>query len=144
MLKKGPVRVMIIDDDQEIRDIFSEIFGEEKFDIFAAENGLVAIEEMKKNDYDLAFIDIYMPGINGLETLRQLKEINENLKTVMISGFSNEALLEKSLEIGADDYLYKPLDIQDILGVALKYTQQLGVQNHVQLIINDFSRNVTN
>ncbi|MBL7075621.1 response regulator [candidate division KSB1 bacterium] len=134
MRESQTIRVMVIDDEKATRDVFEEIFEGENFSVFPAEDGLKAIAEMKKRQYDLAFIDIRMPQIDGLETLRRLKKIHPDLMAVMISGFRDEDIIEKALKIGAVGYLYKPLDIQDILGVALKCSHQLGVPNQVEIV----------
>ncbi len=128
------INVLVVDDEKEILECFKDIFKNSNFSIFTANNGKMAIEELKKNNCDIAFIDICMPGMDGVETLKELKVINPNLKAIMISGFRNEDILEKALKIGAFSYLFKPLDIQNIIGIAVKCAKNLGIDDHIEII----------
>ncbi len=134
MVSPATLNVMVIDDENDILDSFMSIFENSGFNLFPAKSGKMAIEEMKKRHYHIAFIDLFMPEMDGLETLRQLKIINPDLIAVMISGFRNEDMLEKALKIGASNYLYKPLDVQSIFGITLKLAQQLGIQNNLEFM----------
>lgn len=128
------INVLVVDDEKEILKCFEDIFENSNFSIFTANNGKAAVAELRKNHCDIAFIDICMPGIDGVETLKELKVINPNLKAIMISGFSNEDILEKALKMGAFSYLFKPLDIQNIIGVAVKCAKDLGIDDHIEII----------
>ena len=128
------LKIMVIDDDPEILESFKKIFENSGFQLFLANNGVTAIEEMKREKYHIAFIDLYMPVMNGLETMTRLKEGNQDLIAVMISGFRNEQMLEAAIKSGAHDYLYKPLDIQDIIGITLKLSRQLGIQSNLEVL----------
>lgn len=134
MISKDTLKIMVVDDDLEILDSFRDIFKNSGFKLFVADNAKDAIEEMEREKYHIAFIDVYMPVMDGLVTLNNFKKINPDLITVMISGFRNEHLLEVALKNGANDYLYKPLDVQDILGITLKLSCQLGIQDDLEFI----------
>ncbi|MBU4445156.1 MAG: response regulator [Candidatus Marinimicrobia bacterium] len=134
MNSKNTLKIMVIDDDPEILESFKKIFENSGFQLFLANNGVTAIEEMNHEKYHIAFIDLYMPVMNGLETMIRLKESNPDLIAVMISGFRNEQMLEAALKSGAHDYLYKPLDVQDIIGITLKLSRQLGIQSDLEVL----------
>jgi len=134
MEKTTTLNIIVIDDDTNILDLFKSIFENTGFNLFLANSGKAAIEQSGKHHFHIAFIDLYMPEMNGLDTMIQLKEINPELITVMISGFRNEDMLERALKAGAFDYLYKPLDVQDIFGITLKLAQQLGIQNDLEFL----------
>lgn len=131
----GKIKVMVIDDDDNILEIFREIFIDSQFEIFTALDGPTAINEFKHQKYGLAFIDILMPGMNGLEVLAALLKINPELVAIMISGFRDETKLEEALKIGAKYYLYKPFDVHDIFSIALKCLKHLGVQDKIEPMI---------
>jgi|UPI0003A8330D two-component system response regulator AtoC/two-component system response regulator FlrC len=133
MSRTEPTKIMIVDDDEQILGIFQEIFADESFQVFTAQNGARAITEMKRAKYDIAFIDIYMPEMDGLQVLAQLLLINPQLQAIMISGYQNISQLEKALSMGARHYLIKPLDMHDVLSVALKCLQHLGQGNNIEL-----------
>ena len=134
MEKPSTLNIVVIDDDMEILDSFKTIFEHTGFNLFLSNSGKAAIEQSGKQHFHIAFIDLYMPEMNGLDTMIQLKEINPELITVMISGFRNEDMLERALKAGASNYLYKPLDVQDIFGITLKLAQQLGIQNDLEIL----------
>jgi len=134
MSSKDTLKIMVVDDDLEILDSFRDIFKNSGFKLFVADNAKDAIEEMEREKYHIAFIDVYMPVMDGLVTLNNFKKINPDLITVMISGFRNEHLLEAAFKNGANDYLYKPLDVQDILGITLKLSRQLGIRYNLEFL----------
>ena len=136
MVTQSTLNIMVIDDEHEILDSFKDIFENSDFNLFLADNAQTAIDEISKNHYHIAFIDIFMPEMDGIETLQRLKQINPNLIAVMISGFRNEDMLENALKLGASNYLYKPLDIQSIFGITLKLAQQLGIQNNLEFMLS--------
>ena len=128
------IKVLVVDDNHEILSIFSEIFKDSDLSIFTTDNGQSAILEMRNEEYDVAFIDVYMPNMNGLTTLKELKKIDPDLIAVMISGYKNESMLEEALKIGADEYLFKPLDIQSIMSTVVKCAKKMGIDEHLEII----------
>jgi len=128
------LNIIVIDDDKGILDSFESIFENTGFHLTTVNNGESAIEILSKHHFHIAFIDLFMPGMDGLETMIRLKEINPELIAVMISGFRNEDILERALQTGAYDYLYKPLDVQDIFGITIKLARQLGIQNDLEFL----------
>ncbi|MFH1214845.1 MAG: response regulator [Candidatus Neomarinimicrobiota bacterium] len=129
------ISVLVVDDDQSILDIFCEMFEDTPFKIVTALDGREAIEKLRTKSCVIAFIDLYMPEMDGLQVLEALKVLQPNLTAVMISGFRNEHLLEKALTMGAFDYLYKPLSRQDLLAVMLKCLQKVGGNNQIEISV---------
>ncbi|MCD6204299.1 MAG: response regulator [Candidatus Marinimicrobia bacterium] len=134
MEKESTLNIIVIDDDPDILDSFKSIFKNSGFNLTCVTGGLRAIEEFHRQTFHIAFIDLYMPDMDGLETLIRLKELNNDLIAVMISGFRNEDMLEKAMKSGAYDYLYKPLDVQDIFGITLKLANKMGIQNNLEFL----------
>ncbi len=129
------IKIMVVDDDDNILEVFRDIFTDSQFEVFTALNGPAAIAEFQHQRYDLAFIDILMPGMNGLEVLEALLQINPDFVAIMISGFRDETKLEEALKIGAKYYLYKPFDAHDIFSIALKCLKHLGIQDKIEPIL---------
>jgi len=136
MSKPKTLNVIVIDDDPEMLVSFQTIFENTGFNLVTANSGLKALEIARKQEFHIAFIDLFMPEIDGLDTLKEMKKLNPELIAVMISGFRNEDMLEKALKAGAYDYLYKPLDVQDIFGITLKLAQRLGINNDLELLFS--------
>jgi len=138
------IKIMVVDDDDNILEVFRDIFIDSQFEVFTALDGPAAIAEFQHQKYDLAFIDILMPGMNGLEVLQALLKINSDFVAIMISGFRDETKLEEALKIeikleealkiGAKYYLYKPFDVHDIFAIALKCLKRLGLQDKIEPI----------
>ncbi len=127
MTESAPLPIMVVDDDQAILEIFEEMFAQTNFRIVPFNNGSDAVRAAHQDKFPIAFIDLFMPGMNGLELLIELRKIQPELMAVMISGFRNESLLEQALRAGAYTYLYKPLGRPDIMGVMLKCLRKLGL-----------------
>jgi len=115
MNSKNTLKIMVIDDDTEILDCFKSIFEGSCAHLFLTKSPISAIEELKQQSYHIAFIDLYMPVMNGMETMQQLKEICPGLVTIMISGFRNPKMQKAAIRSGAQDYLFKPLNVKEIL-----------------------------
>ncbi len=119
MKEKYFIDIMVVDDDPEILDCFRSIFKNKKVHLYLTSSSTSAVEEMKQHSYDIAYIDLYMPVMNGIETMLRLKEINPQLSAIMISGFRNPRMLQSAKNSGAQDYLFKPLQVNDILNKAI-------------------------
>jgi CheY-like chemotaxis protein len=107
--------ILVIDDDALIRSSFKPILEREGFEVVMAENGTRAIEAMKRTRFDVIIVDIFMPDMDGFETIRKLRAINPTMPVIAISGFifrdsmSNAPdFLTMATEFGAACSLRKP------------------------------------
>ena len=107
--------VLIVDDDNGIRFTLEGIIDDEGYAVRGAQDGYEAIELVKVINFHWVFMDIRMPGINGVETYLEIKKISPESKVVMMTGFSVEALVKKALEEGVYTVLYKPLPVEQVL-----------------------------
>jgi len=108
-------KLLIVDDERSIRNTLREILEYEKFKVDDAEDGLVALEMVKKEQYDLILCDIKMPKMDGLEVLEKIQEIRSDSTVVMISGHGNIDTAVEAIKKGAFDYISKPLDLNRLL-----------------------------
>ena len=109
--------VLIVDDDNGIRFTLQGIIEDEGYPVRVAEDGYKAIELVKETAFDWVFMDIRMPGLNGVETYLEIKKISPESKVVMMTGFSVEALVKEALEEGVYAVLYKPLPVEQVLSL---------------------------
>ena len=86
MKRKNPTNILVVDDEERVRQSLAEILESEGLQVTQAPNGYIAIEKAKKNVYDFALIDIRMPGINGLDTLSEVLSLQPQIKAVMMTG----------------------------------------------------------
>jgi two-component system nitrogen regulation response regulator NtrX len=110
--------VLVVDDEEGIRESLSGIFEDEGYAILTSNSGEEALELIKEQSPDLVFLDIWLPGIDGIKTLEEIKAIKPDLPVIMISGHGNIELAVKATRIGAYDFLEKPLSLERVLLVA--------------------------
>lgn len=113
-------KIMVVDDDSGMRLTLEGIIEDEGFEVVGAADGFQAIEVAKTSHLDLIFMDIKMPGINGVETYREIKRVSPNSVVVMMTGFSVDSLVQDALEEGAYAVLYKPFQIEEIIEIVDK------------------------
>ena len=116
-------KIMVVDDDEGMRITLEGIIEDEGYEVMGAGDGYQAIQLAKETPFDLIFMDIKMPGINGVETYREIKRISPQSVVVMMTGFSVEDLVKEALEEGAYAVIYKPFSMEqiiDIVGAVLK------------------------
>jgi len=109
--------VLIVDDDRGIRFTLEGIIADEGYQVKGAEDGYQAIELAKETHFHWVFMDIRMPGINGVETYLEIKKFSPESKVVMMTGFSVEALVDLALEEGVFAVLHKPLPVEQIFEI---------------------------
>lgn len=109
-------RVLIVDDDANLCETLADILEEKGCRVVVAYDGPNAIKEVKGQRFDLALIDIVMPGMNGVETLQQIKAIDPQLTIMLITGHTTlDDSVSEAIEAGVAGVLYKPLDINAIV-----------------------------
>jgi DNA-binding NtrC family response regulator len=110
-------KILIIEDEAAIRRVLVKILSEESeaYQVEEAEDGLVGIEKIKKEDYDLVLCDIKMPKMDGVEVLEAVKKIKPEIPMVMISGHGDLDTAVNTMRLGAFDYISKPPDLNRLL-----------------------------
>ncbi len=109
--------VLVVDDLRSIRLTLGGILEDEGYNVVTAENGYQAIEAVRETHFDAIFMDIKMPGINGVQTFREVKKIDPEATVVMMTGYSVEDLVKEAFEEGAYAIVYKPFDIDKIIAL---------------------------
>ena len=108
-------KILIIDDERSIRNTLKDILEYEKYEVDLAEDGKQGVDKAKHSEYDIILCDIKMPGMDGIEVLEQVMEINPDTPVVMISGHGNIDTAVESIKKGAYDFIEKPLDLNRLL-----------------------------
>jgi len=126
-------KILVIEDEAAIRRVLVKILSEENeaYEVDEAEDGLVGIEKIKKEDFDLVLCDIKMPKMDGVEVLEAVKKLKPETPMVMISGHGDLDTAVNTMRLGAFDYISKPPDLNRLLNtvrIALD-TQNLVVEN---------------
>jgi len=128
-------KILVIEDEAAIRRVLVKILSEESdtYQVDEAEDGLVGIEKIKKNDFDLVLCDIKMPKMDGVEVLEAVKKIKPETPMVMISGHGDLDTAVNTMRLGAFDYISKPPDLNRLLNtvrIALD-RKELVVENKI-------------
>ncbi|MGH6716041.1 MAG: putative bifunctional diguanylate cyclase/phosphodiesterase [Bradyrhizobium sp.] len=150
--KRGPAareaefvrpRLLIVDDIADNRNILMRRFERRGFDVVEAESGLAAIELMEREPFDLVLLDVMMPGIDGIETLKRIRSRKSAsaLPVIMVTAKSESANIVDALELGANDYVTKPVDFAVALA---RVNTQIGRRRAEQEVVaaNDQLRQV--
>ena len=106
-------RILVVDDDQGILDSFEVLLGD-RYDLVKAENGYEALRVLETNPPQLMFLDIKMPGLDGMDVLRRLQDDQKKVGVVIITATDQEKTEDEAKSLGVIDYLRKPLDIFEV------------------------------
>lgn len=112
-------KILLVDDDESIQLLYQEVFKEEGYAVVSAFNGAEGLEKFKEEAPDLVVLDIQMPGLNGIEVLRQIKMMNSAVPVILCSAYH-----EYKQDLGAwasDEYVVKSSDTGDLLAAVRKY-----------------------
>ncbi|MBI4829512.1 MAG: response regulator [Nitrospinae bacterium] len=110
------VNILIVDDEEGIRTSLGAYLRLEGYQVGSAASGKETIEALRETKYNVVLLDINMPGMDGLETLRAIKAIDFSIQVIMMTAYSTFDKTMKSLEYGATDYILKPFeDLAEIL-----------------------------
>jgi two-component system response regulator HydG len=107
-------RMLIVDDEPIVRDSLGKWFAEEGYEVAAAESASEALRRMADGRWDLALVDIKMPGVDGIELLNRLRDVDPNLIIIIMTGYASVETAVAALKNGAYDYVTKPFDPDDI------------------------------
>jgi DNA-binding NtrC family response regulator len=108
-------KILVVDDEKGIRELFAEVLRRAGHTVVTASDGQGGIEMTRAGDIDIAFLDIKMPGLNGVETLREVRETSPNTKVVMITGYARDALVNEALRMDVFACLAKPFSVRDVV-----------------------------
>lgn len=110
-------RILIIDDDDQLRRSFEKLLREEGYEVRSAASGETGLQQVGKEMPDLVMLDMRLPGMNGLETFKSLHELDPKLPVVIMTAYGTTETAIEATKMGAHDYILKPFDIPDMLKV---------------------------
>ncbi len=117
-------RVLVVDDEQAIRDILADFLSMEGYQVSTAENGSVALQELEKAHFDLVLSDLKMPIMGGLELLEKLREGNLEAALVLMTGFGTVESAIHAMKRGAFDYVLKPFKVEEVVHIVQRGIDQ--------------------
>lgn len=131
----GKSNILVVDDLQSMRLTLGGILEDEGYNVVTVEDGYRAIEAVKKTHFEAIFMDIKMPGINGVQTFREIRKIDPKSAVIMMTAYSVEDLVKEALEEGAYTIIYKPFDIGKIIAII----KELLLDKTLVLVVDDLA-----
>lgn len=107
-------RVLVVDDQFDLRETLGAFLRCHGFGVETAVSGEECLQKLKEKSFDVVLLDIALEGMDGLLTLRHIKETNKSIKVVMVTGFDSSDVLAQAKAMGADDYLVKPFNFETL------------------------------
>jgi two-component system, response regulator, stage 0 sporulation protein F len=107
-------KILVVDDEHDICDFVRNFFQERGFAVFTALNGEEALSIAKKESPSLVLLDIKMKGMDGIATLKHLKEMDRTMKIIMVTAFEEQDKRDEACRLGACDYITKPLELDHL------------------------------
>jgi len=134
--KKPICKILTVDDQMGIDSFFYEFFTVRNYEVLNALSGKEAIEITKREKPRIILLDINMRGIDGIETLKRIREFDKDVAIIMVTGVKDEDIATKAKELGADDYITKPL--------SLEYLDKVVLLKVMNLQLRDINREIGN
>lgn len=111
--------ILVVDDESAIRDTLQGVLEDRGYKVYVAENGYTAIQIAKNTHFDIMFIDVLMPGIDGFQTLEEIKKIDPVTNAIMMTGQDIEDFTEQAVSRGAFAHITKPVDLVTLLQLTI-------------------------
>ncbi len=140
-----PDTIVIVDDEESIRFSLSETLSDEGYQVLQAQTGTDGIEIIKERNPDLVLLDLKLPGVSGLDIIKQIRKFDKNILVIMITGFGDVRSAVEAMKLGARDYITKPLNIEELKLIIKKELETLSLLKEVTVYRQqqkvDFDRN---
>jgi DNA-binding NtrC family response regulator len=121
------LRVLFVDDEDDFRETVVKRLNARKIFAQGAESGVKALEVLESQDFDVIVLDVKMPGMDGIETLRHIKKMKPEIEVIMLTGHASVEFGLKGMQLGAFDYVMKPAPLTELLDtIAQAYNKKLG------------------
>ena len=130
-------KILIVDDDKLLQNSLDTILSE-KYDTLIAGSGEEALRLLPSHDIDLVLLDIRLPGINGIETLSRIRQLNGKAVVIMMTAYEDVKSVISSMKLGAFDYLVKPLDIEELDLIIERSLETLKLKREVEELRKQF------
>lgn len=104
--------MLVVDDEAEICDFLKTYFEEREFNVRTAGTGVAALKAVDQEPPHVVLLDLHMPGLDGMQVLKQIKEKHPGVKVIMVTALETRDKIEEAMRLGADNYITKPLSLE--------------------------------
>ncbi|VBB43209.1 Response regulator receiver domain protein [uncultured Desulfatiglans sp.] len=112
------MKMMLVDDEERFLSTTQKLLARKGYDVITAGSGAEALEKLRMENVHVVILDVKMPGMDGIATLKQIKNLFPMVEVIMLTGHATVDSAVEGLKSGATDYLMKPTDIDDLIGKA--------------------------
>ena len=133
MTKKTEASVLLVDDEEQFLDILSQRLETRGLKVDTVTSGEDAVKQVELQNFDAIIVDLAMPGIDGIETLRRIKEKRPDLEIIMLTGHATVKSGIEAMKLGAEDFLEKPVDLNELL-------ERIGEAKHKRMLVVEKGR----
>lgn len=109
------IKVLMVDDEVDFLETLLKRLKKRGLEVFGVKNGQEALRTLHEKPFDVVILDVKMPGMGGIEVLRHIKEQFPDIEVIMLTGHANVEVAIQGMELGAFDYLMKPMDIDELV-----------------------------
>lgn len=117
------IKILVVDDEEIMRNLFIDILQDEGYDVTTVDNGLKAQEIAQKTFFDIAFVDVHMPVMDGVQTLQSLSEISPKTAVIMTDSLP-DYMAELAKQRGAITCINKPFDVKEVRAIISKVMER--------------------
>jgi two-component system response regulator HydG len=140
----GVIKIMVVDDEKIIREFLARLLSLKGVEVECVEDGHKAIEAAQAENFDFFFLDVRMPKIDGLQTLKQLKKISPKSQYVMMTGYAVDDLLQEAEKEGILAAIKKPFDISQLISFVKDYSREKFTQKEIKILVVDDEKEILN
>ena len=133
MTEKIEANVLLVDDEEQFLEALSERLEMRGLKVNAVTSGEDALSKVEDQNFDAIIVDLAMPGIDGIETLKRIKEKRPDLEIIMLTGHATVKRGIEAMRLGAEDFLEKPVDLNELL-------EKIGEAKHKRMLVVEKSR----
>lgn len=130
--------ILVVDDEQQMRNML-QLYLRDKFDVIEASNGKEAINIIQSQKVDLVLLDVMMPTLDGMKTTKQMKTLQPDLPIILLTALNETSQKVEGLTIGADDYMVKPFDTEELIARIYVQLRHFGKEQKNDKRILEFS-----
>ena len=122
-------RVLLVDDEPDFTDTLVRRLGMRQLNVHGVYSGVDALKHVDQNEVDVVVLDVRMPGMDGIQTLREIKARHPLVEVIMLTGHANVEVAIEGMKLGAFDYLMKPIEIDQLLYKLQDAYQKKAIQD---------------
>ena len=134
------LNILIVEDGRSQREMLRDFLISEGHRVMEAENGETAIKSVLNSHFDLILLDYKMPGMNGLEVLKEVKRINHEIDVVIITAYGTIETAVEAIKVGAIDYITKPIELDELLILVDRIAERRGLIRENELLKQELGK----